>query len=270
MPRRLVPQWVASIIRFFDFCLLGSFMRDTDCLNAAEPRRRKAAGVSGAFGLLAMLAVGLAVFFLPLKSWLSESSAIKAQLDGFGLAAPLVFVAAAGLLTAVGAPRLVVCSLAGMLFGASWGLAWSQVGTLLGAYATFVGVRAFGREPILRRYPQLDRYSERIRGRGFLAVLVIRQLPMNGFHNNLLLGLSPVRHRDFLLGSLVGFLPLGVTAVLIGAGVVQTDPTRLIQYATAGIAAFLLLGLLLKRLAGAARSAKPLEDQPLSANNGFD
>jgi uncharacterized membrane protein YdjX (TVP38/TMEM64 family) len=210
-------------------------------------------GLLGALSLLLMLALGLAVFFLPLKSWLAEGQSIKAYIAQFGIWAPAVFAAAAGVLSAVGAPRVVLCSLAGMLFGVAWGLAWSQVGTLLGAYATFVGVRAFGREPILRRYPQLDRYNAMVGGRGYLAVLLIRQLPMNGFHNNLLLGLSPVRHRHFLLGSLIGYLPMGVTGVLIGAGVVQTDPTRLIQYATAGLVAFFLLGWAVKRLVFAAR-----------------
>lgn len=244
-------------------------MGDPDRKVTAEARR-KSGGVFGTIGLVAILALGFAVFFLPLKSWMSQGSAIKAQLDGFGFAAPFVFVAGTALLAAIGAPRLVLCSLAGALFGFSRGLLWSQLGTLLGAYGTFLAVRSFGREAILRRYPKLDRYSERIRSRGLLAVLLIRQLPMNGFHNNLLLGLSPVGHRDFLLGSLVGYLPLGVTAVLIGAGVVQTDPTRLIQYATAAIAAFLLLGFLLTQWVGPARQAEPLENPPLSANNGLE
>jgi uncharacterized membrane protein YdjX (TVP38/TMEM64 family) len=229
-------------------------MQDIQNPGIEESPTGKPFGLLGALSLLAMLALGLAVFFLPLKSWLAEGQSIKAYLAQFGIWAPAVFVAAAAVLSAIGAPRVLLCSLAGMLFGVTFGLVWSQLGTLFGAYATFIGVRAYGREPILRRYPQLDRYSTLIHGRGYLAVLLIRQLPMNGFHNNLLLGLTPVRHRHFLVGSLIGFLPMGVTGVLIGAGVVQTDPTRLIQYATAAIAAFLLLGYLLKRLNAAAKA----------------
>lgn len=246
-------------------------MRDSDRLAPPASNGQKSRGIFGALGLFIMLALGLAVFFLPLKDWLQQGQLIKAQLDSFGMAAPLVFMVGTALLIAIGAPRLVVCSLAGMAFGPWWGLAWSQIGTLLGAYATFLTVRAFGREPILRRYPSLDRYSDRVRGRGLLAVLIIRQLPMNGFHNNLLLGLSPVGHGDFLLGSLVGFLPLGATAVLIGAGVVQTDFSRLIQLTAAGVVAFLLLGFLLKKLVGTSRNAAGnLDGQPLPLNNGLE
>lgn len=244
-------------------------MAESDRGVTAE-NRRKAGSVFGMIGPLLILALGFLVFLLPLKSWMSQGPVIRAELNGFGFAAPVVFVAGTALLAAIGAPRLVLCSLAGMLFGFSLGLVWSQLGTLLGAYGTFLAVRALGREAIVGRYPKLNRYSERIRNRGLLAVLLIRQLPMNGFHNNLLLGLSSVRHRDFLLGSLLGYLPLGVTAVLIGAGVVQTDPTRLVQYATAAIAAFLLLGFLLKHLAGSARRAEPLENPPVPAGNGLE
>lgn len=247
-------------------------MRDADRFSGSESGRTRMGGVLCGVGLLAVLVLGLAAFLLPLKTWLLQAQAIKAELDGFGLAAPLIFVLGSAALTAAGAPRLVLCSLAGMAFGISRGLVWSQLGTLLGAYGTFLMVRSCGRESILRRYPKLDRFSDRLRNRGLLAVLLIRQLPMNGFYNNLLLGLSPVSHGDFLAGSLLGYLPLGVTAVLIGAGVVQGDRTRIVQYYALGaIAAFVLLGFLLHRLVNAARAtADKLKDQTVPANDGLD
>ena len=224
--------------------------------------------LSGASAFIAALAVGLLAFFMPIKDWLPSAQTIKLQLDGFGLAAPLIFVVGTALLAAFGAPRLLLYSIAGVAFGATWGLVWSLLGTLLGAYSTFLTVRALGRGPILRRFPALARYSGRIRKRGFLAVLLVRQLPMNGFYNNLLLGLSPVRHRDFLLGSLLGYLPMGMAAAAIGAGVVQADLARLLQYAGMGGAAFVIVGLLLKRLVRTAEGK--LEDSRLSAPNGLE
>ncbi len=224
--------------------------------------------LSGASAFIAALAVGLLAFFMPTKDWLPSAQTIKLQLDGFGLAAPLIFVVGTALLAAFGAPRLLLYSIAGVAFGAAWGLVWSLLGTLLGAYSTFLTVRALGRGPILRRFPALARYSGRIRKRGFLAVLLVRQLPMNGFYNNLLLGLSPVRHRDFLLGSLLGYLPMGMAAAAIGAGVVQADLAQLLQYAGMGGAAFVIVGLLLKRLVRTAEGK--LEDSRLSAPNGLE
>jgi uncharacterized membrane protein YdjX (TVP38/TMEM64 family) len=60
-------------------------------------------------------------------------------------------------------------------------------------------------------------------------------------YNDFLLGLSPVSHRDFWLGSALGFLPLGVTATLIGAGMMQHDLQQLGQYFAFAAAAFLVL-----------------------------
>ncbi len=66
--------------------------------------------------------------------------------------------------------------------------------------------------------------------RGVLAVLLIRQLPMAAFYNNLLLGLTPVNHRDFWIGSFLGYLPMGVTASLLGAGMIQADAAQAARY----------------------------------------
>lgn len=228
----------------------------TDSVAAASVISRSGILLHGSFFLL-LLSMGVAIYFTPVLGWLAERQALQAELAAFGWAAPLVFIGLSALLSAVGAPRLLLCSLAGAAFGWAEGLLWSQAGTLLGAYLTFLAVRCSGREPILRRYPRLDRFTGRIAGRGLVAVLLLRQLPMNGFYNNLLLGLSPVTHRHFLLGSLLGYLPLGITAVLIGAGLMQSGTAKIAGYAAAALAVFVVLGFGLKRLARAKAGPVP-------------
>jgi uncharacterized membrane protein YdjX (TVP38/TMEM64 family) len=79
-------------------------------------------------------------------------------------------------------------------------------------------------------------------------VVLIRQLPLSGFYNSVFLGLTPVSHGDFLLGSFLGFLPLGVTACLLGAGLIQGDMLKGIQYIAMGLACSVILGYMLNRL----------------------
>ncbi|QSA96246.1 TVP38/TMEM64 family protein [Methylococcus sp. EFPC2] len=208
--------------------------------------RRRIGGLVNGGVFLLVLALGMAVYFTPLKSWLEQGQAIKDELAVFGLAAPAIFVLAAASLTAIGVPRLLVCSLAGMVFGLAWGLVWSQAATVLGSYATFLFVRWRGRDYTLAHFPRLKRVSDTLEGRGVLSVLLLRQLPMNGFYNNVFLGLTPVAHRDFLLGSLLGFLPLGVTACLIGAGLIQGEVTKGVQYLSLAFVCSLVLGYGLK------------------------
>jgi len=196
---------------------------------------------------LLVIVLGAAVYLTPLKSWLDQGQLIKDQLGSFGSAAPLVFTIGAALLTAIGATRLLLCSLGGMTFGFVWGLLWSQIGTLTGSYAIFLFVHSRGRDYALQRFPRLRRFSDKLESQGLLSVRVLRQLPLNGFYNSVFLGLTPVRHWDFVFGSLLGFLPLGVTACLIGAGLIQADFAKGVQYVALALACSAVFGLLLNR-----------------------
>ncbi|HYE34976.1 TVP38/TMEM64 family protein [Methylocaldum sp.] len=205
-------------------------------------------GVLRGASFATVLALGLVFYFTPLKSWLAQGLALKAELAGYGLAAPLIFTASGALLTAVGAPRLILCSLGGLAFGFAWGLVWSQAATLLGSYATLLIIRRFGVGYGLKSFRQFDRLAGQIERNGVLAVVLIRQLPLNGFYNNVLLGMTGVGHLDFLMGSFIGFLPMAITACLIGAGLLQADFAKAAEYIALAVGSSAILGYALKRL----------------------
>lgn len=209
--------------------------------------RTSKAGIVNLGVFLGVLILGTVIYFSPLRAWLADAQAIRGYLSQFGYAAPLVFVLATGLSTALGTPRLLLCSVAGMVFGFGWGMVWSQLGTLLGSYATFLLVRRVGKDYALSHWPRLQGFSRYLASRSLMAVVLIRQLPISGFHNNLILGLAPVGHVDFLLGSLLGFLPLGLTACLLGAGLIQSNWVQGMQYLLLGLACSVVLGYGLKR-----------------------
>jgi uncharacterized membrane protein YdjX (TVP38/TMEM64 family) len=188
------------------------------------------------------------VLTLPWEDWLDRSAVLRDSFTHMGLWAPLAFVAATGLGTALGLPRLIFCVMAGWLFGFEYGFAWSQLGSLLGAYALFLLARSSTPERLLRKYPRLRSLSLSI-GQGWLSVVLVRQLPLAGLYNDILLGWSPVSHRDFWIGSFIGFLPLGVTASLMGAGAIQANLGQTASYMAAAALAFLLLSLPLKWMA---------------------
>jgi uncharacterized membrane protein YdjX (TVP38/TMEM64 family) len=166
-----------------------------------------------------------------------------------GWAAGLVFTGVVAVLVAVGVPRLALWSLAGVTFGLARGLLFAEAGTLLGSYAIFCFVRWAGRDVILRKWPVLDRYGQRLGRGGWAAVCLARIMPISSLVVNATLALTPVTHREFLLASAVGFLPEGVPAVLLGAAgrkLGQGLITRSIAYILAGavllaVGAFLLM-----------------------------
>lgn len=201
-----------------------------------------------AIGLLLITAVAcsLLIYSMPLKEVLNQSYQIKLWLAETGYAAPAVFSLVTALLTAIGMPRLLLCSLAGVVFGFTWGFVWSHFGTLLGAYGTFIFARWSGREYVQEKFPKIIALSQATQVRGWRSVLFMRQLPISGLYNDILLGLSTVSHCDFWIGSALGFLPLGVTATLVGAGAIQADISHFAQYFGIAACAFFLLTLSLK------------------------
>ena len=203
-----------------------------------------------AIGSLLIVVVGCSflIYSMPLKDVLNQSQQIKLWLAETGYAAPVVFTLAAALLTAIGMPRLLLCTLAGVIFGFTWGFVWSHFGTLLGAYGTFIFARWSGREYVQQKFPKIIVLSQATQARGWRSVLFMRQLPISGLYNDILLGMSTVSHCDFWIGSALGFLPLGVTATLVGAGAIQADISHLAQYLGIATVAFFILTLSLKWL----------------------
>lgn len=198
--------------------------------------------VKGLLLILFLLAGLIMVYLTPLKDLLRRGPEISDYLKTLGWRAPMVFVLATAALTALGVPRLLLCPIAGMSFLFYRGLLWSQLGTLLGFYVTFLFVRWGGRDMVLRKWPRLNRLAHAIRNRGAPTVFLIRQLPLGGFYLNIMLGLTHVRHRDFLLGTMIGILPEAIPATLIGASAKQVTFERITLYALLAVTGFLLVG----------------------------
>lgn len=198
--------------------------------------------------LPAVIAGSFLLSDLSTKDILNQSQQIKGWISTTGYAAPAIFTLTVALLTAVGLPRLLFSTLAGMVFGFSWGFILSHLGTLLGSYLTFLFARCYGRDFVHHIFPKIATLSNSTHVNSWRSVLLMRQLPISGLYNDILLGLSKVSQIDFWIGSSIGFIPLGITATLIGAGILHLDIQHIAQYLGSATCAFLLLSYFLKRL----------------------
>ena len=173
--------------------------------------------------LIAVTALCLGIVYLtPLRDWLRDVQSLKRQLKDAGLWAPAIFAGGTALLVAVGCPRLLCSAVGGMVFGFGEGLALSLAGSMAGSYGTFLFARWSGREWVQRtlsRFPARGRLMATLAQPSVAAVFWARQLPVTGVFTSLLLGLTPVRQRVFLLGSTLGFLPTAAIVSLAGSGV---------------------------------------------------
>jgi uncharacterized membrane protein YdjX (TVP38/TMEM64 family) len=191
--------------------------------------------------VFSVLAVCLmVVYFSPLRDHLRHFEEIKAFIGKQGPAGPLFYMATVFLLISLGFPRLLFCPLGGLLFGFLPGLIFTQIPTLLGYYVIFLFVRWGGRDFVLRHWPKLGRFN-RMLDRGTVAkVILIRQTPISGLVINLLLGLSPIRHRHFLIGTAIGLLPEAIPFTMVAGGVAKPGSGERLAY-IAGAAALLVL-----------------------------
>ena len=179
--------------------------------------------------LLILLAVGAGLLLLihatPLGDKVRSSEALIRLFKSGGLEAECYFTLISALLIMLGTPRLLFCALAGLAFGFWAGLWWSLLGSLLGSYAAFRAARWGGRAWLIERFGSRRFFKRIIHAEPtFASVLVMRMLPVSNGLINVGLALSQVSTSDFLLGSLVGFLPQGVIAVLVGSGLSKEIP----------------------------------------------
>jgi uncharacterized membrane protein YdjX (TVP38/TMEM64 family) len=165
---------------------------------------------------------GLVVVYLsPLRDHLTHLRDFKTEMINLGMQGKLFFVAGMFILTSIGVPRLLLFPLGGLAFGFTEGLLLCMAGAMSGAYFVFLYARFTGRGVIVKKWPAVHRVSGMLEGRSFVTVALLRQLPSPGHLTNLFLGISPVSHHAFILGTLLGAIPSAVPAILIGSSTVQ-------------------------------------------------
>jgi uncharacterized membrane protein YdjX (TVP38/TMEM64 family) len=190
--------------------------------------------------VFAALALALTIVMCtPLRQYLADLKNIKAQLRSFGFYAPVIFMACVYVLVAIGVPRLLFCPIGGFAFGFVEGLLWTQLATMAGYYTTFLFVRWGGREYVLHHWTKLGRLQKIFDLPAIPAVIICRQLPISGLITNLVLGLAPIRHVDFLVGTAVGILPEAIPFTLVASGAVKLGGGEHIGYVI-GAAALLI------------------------------
>jgi len=138
-----------------------------------------------------------------------------------GVIGPLAFVALYVLATIAFVPAAPLTLAAGALYGVGVGWAVVMVGASLGAVAAFAlgrrGARATVERASGERFAAIER---RLEGKGFYALLAMRLLPIVPFNAlNYAAGASPIKTREYVIGTVVGIAPGALVYTSLGAGV---------------------------------------------------
>jgi uncharacterized membrane protein YdjX (TVP38/TMEM64 family) len=158
------------------------------------------------------------------------------------LTAGLVLIAAKTIGGLVGVPGTPLTLITGALLGPWWGTLVALVGNSLGALAAFALARTVGRTwvqtKLLPKYPALHAWERALFTKGLYTVLFMRLVPLFPFNAlNFLLGVTEVRTRDYVLGTVVGIIPGTFLFVYFG------DSLAMFSYVHAALGLLGILGL---------------------------
>ncbi|MBB3039527.1 TVP38/TMEM64 family protein [Hoyosella altamirensis] len=164
---------------------------------------------------------------------------VRSQVASAGLLGALVFVLVYAALSSIPSPASVLSIASGVLFGFVGGAAVVFVGAMMAATVSYLLGKYLGAEAVVRYGgTRTRRVVHFLRRRGFVAVLLVRLVPLFPFWLvNYAGGISGIKARDYFLGTALGIVPGVLSYVALGA--FGTQP--LSWPFAAAIAAFVLL-----------------------------
>ena len=188
--------------------------------------------------VLIVCAIGAVLWsLLPTDEWNADAvSAWMAPHRHVWYALPLVALAFIGLSPL---PVLLLVAATGVAFGPILGPIYAMAGALASGSVSFAIGRWMGQQRVEELGGErVKRVTRSLKRNGTLAVFLIRKIPLPFMLINIVIGASPVRYRDFVLGTM-----LGMTAIVIalaGFGYQLTMVLRSPSPATIGTAALLV------------------------------
>ena len=171
-----------------------------------------------------MLGLGIAAAYLTVTlAGIGPGDAQK-WVEDAGVAGPVVFVLAGGVLGLALFPGQVTAAVAGMLFGAVAGTVLALAAALLAAALCFAAGRRLGADAVLSLLgPQGRLWRTWLEANGFGAVLACRLAPgAPAGILNYVAGLAGIRLRAILAAVALGALPKTVAYVALGGAI--SDP----------------------------------------------
>ena len=168
--------------------------------------------------VLALIVVGIAFMFLPVKAWGLE---LQNWIKEFGIIAPVIFVLAYVIATIFMIPGSVLTLIAGAIFGLWFGVFYVVIGSNLGALAAYLLAKTKLREKFIKMTegnPKFAALDKAIGENGFKMVLLTRLSPAFPFTLlNYFLGLTSVKTGAYVAANLLGMLPATFLFVYLGS-----------------------------------------------------
>lgn len=176
-----------------------------------------------ALGFFAVL--GVLWQWAPVEKWLNVqeliSQATLLQTTPWGLG---LVLAGYTLGCVIAFPILALIIITALIFDPMIAFAYALIGTAAGAASTYAVGHTLGRDTV-KRYTagsQIERLSLLLAKRGIIAMAMVRWVPVAAPFTvvNMVAGASHIRFWDYMLGTLLGMLPVTLGLTLFADGIV--------------------------------------------------
>ena len=167
---------------------------------------------------LIIIALFLAMRFLPVRQWLRNFNDWVGQMGAAGI---FIFIAVYAVATVLMAPGSILTIGAGFAFGLWKGFLAVSAGATLGASLAFLVARFIARdkiEAIAKRNETFRKIDNAIGEKGAKLIFLLRLSPVIPFNlSNYFYGLTAVKFWPYVVASWIGMMPGTFLYVYIGA-----------------------------------------------------
>lgn len=156
-----------------------------------------------------------------------DSETVQSWIERAGVWAPISYIVLYTLGTLLLLPSTPLNLSGGAIFGTAWGTIWTSIGAVIAAIVAFGFTRTIGRSWMARRMAgRWQAMDAEIRHGGTFYIFAIRLLPIIPYGLvNFAAGLTAVRFRDYLLGTVLGTVPGVLPFVMLGSSGLQAMQT---------------------------------------------
>jgi len=145
---------------------------------------------------------------------------LKIFLGSLGIRAPIIYILLYILATLFLLPSTPLNLTGGALFGLLWGTLWTSLGAVLAAIISFTFTRTIGREYMSKRLAgRWENLNAELYQGGLFYMFALRLLPLIPYGLvNFAAGLTSIKFKDYLLGTILGTVPGILPFVMMGSG----------------------------------------------------
>ena len=188
--------------------------------------------------IICIIATGIGMFLIggidrqQLQTWL----------EAMGILAPIIYVVLYTIGTLLILPSTPLNLTGGAIFGIWWGTIWTAVAAVIAAIVAFAFTRTVGKDIIAQKFAgRWEAIDAEIRLGGLFYMFSIRLLPIIPYGLvNFAAGLTSIRWRDYIIGTLLGTVPGVLPFVMMGSGFTALSEGNILPL----LFAFTLTGML--------------------------